>query len=188
MYYIVLICKIIHCYIYQKFAIFTIKAWEDSIKVMKRNKVKKDMMPKDTIGIYNIEKNNIHKIANVKSYKIPEKWSGYIAYTFENSVKSDTTKKKIKKKSKKASAKNGYPLVIHNLNTGEGDTIPFVTSYAFAKESEVLSYITTGIKDSISSGVYVVDLKKYDKKNIYESHEKTKYFQHTISDLSLIHI
>ena len=44
-----------------KFAIFTIKAWEDSIKVMKRNKVKKDMMPKDTIGIYNIEKNNIHK-------------------------------------------------------------------------------------------------------------------------------
>ena len=165
-----------------KFAIFTIKAWEDSIKVMKKNKVKKDMMPKDTIGIYNIEKNSIHKIANVKSYKLPEKWSGYIAYTFENSVKSDTTKKKIKKKSKKASAKNGYPLVIHNLNTGEGDTISFVTSYAFAKESEVLSYITTGIKDSISSGVYVVDLKKYDKKNIYESHEKTKYFQHTISD------
>ena len=39
-----------------KFAIFTIKAWEDSIKVMKKNKVKKDMMPKDTIGIYNIEK------------------------------------------------------------------------------------------------------------------------------------
>ena len=69
-----------------EFAIFTIKAWEDSIKVMKRNKVKKDKMPKDTIGIFNIENKKVHKIANVKSYKLPEKWSGYIAYTLELSL------------------------------------------------------------------------------------------------------
>ena len=42
-----------------KFAIFTIKPWEDSIKVMKRNKVKKDKMPKDTIGIFNIENKKV---------------------------------------------------------------------------------------------------------------------------------
>ncbi|MFL2591904.1 MAG: hypothetical protein ACJ0PK_01250, partial [Flavobacteriaceae bacterium] len=34
-----------------KYAIFTIKEWNDSIIEMKRRKVKKDKMPKDTLGI-----------------------------------------------------------------------------------------------------------------------------------------
>ena len=165
-----------------EFAIFTIKAWEDSIKVMKRNKVKKNDMPKDSLGIFNLEKQTIHKVANVKSYKLPEKWSGYIGYTYEAPSKNDTAKKKLKKKPKKVSSKNGYTLVIHNLNTGEEDKIPYVTSYTFAKEAEILSYVTTGIKDSINAGVYVIDLKKWDSKHIFHSHDKTKYYKLTLSD------
>ena len=165
-----------------EFAVFTIKAWKDSIKEMKREKVKKDKMPKDSIGIYNMSNGSLDKIANIKSFKLPEKWSGYIGYTYESVSKKDTTKKKLKKKIKKASSKNGYPLVIHNLNTGEKDTIPYVTSYSFAKEAEILSYITTGIDDSINAGVYVINLKKYDSKNIFQSHNKTKYFKLTVSD------
>ena len=117
-------------------------------------------MPKDSIGIYNMSNGSLDKIANIKSFKLPEKWSGYIGYTYESGSKKDTTKKKLKKKIKKASSKNGYPLVIHNLNTGDKDTIPYVTSYSFAKEAEILSYITTGIDDSINAGVYVINLKK----------------------------
>ena len=161
-----------------EFVIFTIKAWEDSIKVMKRNKVKKDKMPKDSIGIFNLQKKSLDKIANVKSYKVPQKWSGFLAYTYETSSKNDSTKKKMKKKG----LKNGYPLVILNLNTGEEDTIPYVTDYTFAEDSKILSYITTGIKDSIKAGVYVNDLKNGESKHIYESHNKTKYFKLTISD------
>ena len=56
-----------------KFAVFTIKAWKDSIVEMKRRKVKKDKMPKDTIGIFNLKDNSFSKIANIKSYKLPEK-------------------------------------------------------------------------------------------------------------------
>tara|TARA_Y100000768_G_scaffold296478_1_gene230284 strand:+ start:4665 stop:7430 length:2766 start_codon:yes stop_codon:yes gene_type:complete len=161
-----------------EFAIFTIKAWEDSIKVMKRNKVKKDKMPKDSIGIFNLQKRSIDKIANVKSYKVPKKWSGYIAYTYETSSENDSTKKKMKKKG----LENGYPLIIRNLYTGEEDTIPYVTDYTFAEDSEILSYITTGIKDSIKAGVYVNDLKSSESRHIYESHNKTKYFRLALSD------
>jgi len=161
-----------------EFAIFTIKAWKDSIKVMKRNKVKKDKMPKDSIGIFNLQKRSIDKIANVKSYKVPKKWSGYIAYTYETSSENDSTKKKMKKKG----LKNGYPLIIRNLYTGEEDTIPYVTDYTFAEDSEILSYITTGIKDSIKAGVYVNDLKSSESRHIYESHNKTKYFRLALSD------
>ena len=136
-----------------KFVVFTIKAWNDSIVEMKRRKVEKDKMPKDTIGILNLKDKSFYKIANIKSYKLPEKWSGFIAYTFdqnpleENKKLKDSTQSK---KVKKGSSKNGYPLVIRDLETEKEDTIPFVTNYTFAKKGMILSYTTTGIKDSIN--------------------------------------
>ena len=54
------------------FALFSIKAWKDSITEMKRRKVKKDKMPKDTIGIYDLRSKSLHKMANIKSYKSPD--------------------------------------------------------------------------------------------------------------------
>ena len=73
-------------------AIFNIKAWTDSITEMKRRKVKKEKLPKDSIGIYHLKNQSFQKIANVKSYKIPEKWSGFIAYL------SNPTKNEIQKR------------------------------------------------------------------------------------------
>ena len=172
-----------------KFAVFKIKPWKDSITEMKRRKVKKDKMPIDTLGIFSLEKLTLQKISNVKSYKIPQKWSGFIAYTFDNSnnkapkKNQDTTsKKKISKKLKKASSKNGYPLVIHELNNSIEDTIPYVTNYTFSKDANTLAYTTTGIKDSIQAGVYVKNLKSNVVKHVYNSHHKTKYFKLSLSD------
>ena len=66
-----------------KFAVFKIKAWKDSITEMKRKNVEKENLPRDSIGIFNLENNSLHKIANIKSYKIPKKWSGFLAYTYD---------------------------------------------------------------------------------------------------------
>ena len=80
-----------------KFVLFNIKAWKDSIVEMKRRKVKKNKMPMDTLAIYNLEKNILHKIPNIKSYKIPEKWAPYVAYHYDekkSEKKKDTTKTK----------------------------------------------------------------------------------------------
>ena len=73
-------------------------------------------MPKDSIGIFNLSQKSLEKIANIKSYKLPEKWSNYIAYTLENvAYKSKTKSKKnidtLKSRSiKKPSPKNGHHL------------------------------------------------------------------------------
>ena len=56
-----------------KFIVFSVNAWKDSIVELKRKKVKSKDFPKDTLVIYNINKKQIEKIPNVKSYKIPEK-------------------------------------------------------------------------------------------------------------------
>ena len=173
-----------------KNAIFTIKQWKDSITEMTRRKVKKSKMPKDTLAIYNLSKKSLTKIANVKSYKVPQKWAGYVAYLLHDikapkkkASKADKSKKKTKpKKLKKVSAKNGYHLVLRNLATQKEDTIRYVKSYAFAKEGKSLTYITTGKTGSKMGSVFVLNLNNNQKTEVFSSKLKTKYYQLTLND------
>ena len=178
-----------------KFAFFNIKAWKDSVAEMKRKnkKIKKDKLPKDTLGIYNIESGAFDKIANVKSYKVPEKWSGYVAYMLEDikekktakkeEVKDSTVKeeKKKKKKVKKVGKDNGYHLVVRNLATKQQDTFKYVTDYAFAKEGKRLAFTSTGNDSLFDAGVYALNLKNNKLTNVYKA-EKAKYYQLSLSD------
>lgn len=178
-----------------KHVIFAIKEWKDSIIEMKRRKVKKSKMAKDTLAIFNLKTKSLTKIANVKSYKVPQKWSGYIAYllhdikkpkakkTIEKKVEGkkveekNTTKKKKpkKKKIKKVSAKNGYHLVLRNLATQKEDTIRYVKKFSFAKEGKRLTYITTG-KEKVG-GIYILDIENNSTSEIFTAKNSTKYFQ-----------
>ena len=45
-----------------KYAVFTVNAWKDSIRELKRRKVKKKNLPKDTLLIYNINSKSLTKI------------------------------------------------------------------------------------------------------------------------------
>ncbi len=182
-----------------KYALFRVNAWKDSIKEMKRRKVKKKDMPKDSLMIYNIEANSLHKIPNVKSYRLPQKWSGIVAYMLEAPKPSkkkkdekkvkDTPKAKVKdsvkvkkKKPKKVSKDNGYHLVIRHLEIEEEDTLKFVLSYKMAKEGEFLVYATSGEKDKFKAGVYRFDVDTRTSTLLFESHHKTKYPQLGISE------
>ena len=167
---------------------FKITAWKDSITELKRRKVKNDKLPKDTLAIYDLQKNNLMKIANVQSYKLPEKWSGYVAYMLEdiaNPVKKEakaTTDKTKKKKEKKVSKTNGYHLVLMQTENQKQDTLKFVTSYAFAKEGKRLLYTTTGDDANEQAGVYLLNLENNSKTQVFTAHAKAKYNQLSISE------
>ena len=163
-----------------KYALFTIKAWKDSVMAMKRRKVKKKDLPMDSLGIYNLSSGNLEKIARVRSVKIPEKWSGYIAYQIdpepaEKKQEADTLESKKPKKGKKPGKKNGYPLVVRELATGVQDTFHFVTDYLFAKKGKRLAFVSTGETEEDPSGLYVLDL---DKELLHNAHQapKAKYY------------
>ena len=180
-----------------KFAIFNIKAWQDTVREMKRRKVKKDDLPKDTLAIYNLENKSITKIAQVRSYKLPEKWSGHIAYQLEEikpekkeEDKKDETEEEEKpeeevkekiKPAKKVSKDNGYHLLVRNLETNAQDTFKYVTNYIFAKEGKRLAYITTGVDSTIAAGVYVLNLENNQLTNVFTA-EKAKYPQLSLSE------
>ncbi|MCK0109776.1 prolyl oligopeptidase family serine peptidase [Flavobacteriaceae bacterium S0825] len=169
-------------------ALFTIKAWQDSIAEMKRRKAKKDEMPNDTLGVFNLKTKTLTKIANVKSYKIPSKWSGVVAYYLteikeeKSKDTSDSKKKTSKKKAKKVSSKNGFHLVIRDLASGKEDTLKYVTDFSFAKEGKRLVYVSTGEDTKTNSSVFIKNFDNGGVTNVFESNNKSKYYQLNFSD------
>ncbi len=165
-----------------EFAIFKIKPQLELVKSMKRLKKKKEEMPKDSLGIYGLKTNQITKIPNIQSFKIPEKVGGWLAYQIEETKKIDITKKKDtlvkadtkKKIAKKESEENGYRLVLRNLKTNAEQKFSFVIDYDFAKNGKSLAFSTTGNDSTMLSGVYVLDLESNKLTNILQQKGKFK--------------
>ena len=74
------------------FIIFKIKPQFDTLRAAKLKKVKKEKLPKDSIGIWNLETGNITKYPNIKSFKLAKTNSDFIALLVE--------KEKVKKEKK----------------------------------------------------------------------------------------
>lgn len=169
------------------YVFFTIKPWKDSIIAMKSRKVKKKDLPKDSLGIFHIPTRKLHKIARVKSFQVPEEWSGYVAYTLEEPKKEKKAKEtdslvdKKKKKAKKVSKKNGYHVVLRNLETQKEDTLKFVTHHTFAKKGASLAYTTTGLEADSDSEVIVKNLKTDSSLTVYKV-KKGTYGQLSLSE------
>lgn len=164
--------------------LFTIKPWKDSVTAMKSRKVKKKDLPKDSLGILNINTKELIKVAHVKSYKTPEKWSGYVAYALEDfkTKKSiDSLAKKSEKKAKKVGKKNGNHVVLRNLETKKEDTLKFVTQFAFAKKRKMFVYSSSGSEKDSDAGVFVMNLENGQTRNIHSA-KKGKYYQLAFSE------
>ena len=66
-----------------RFLFFTIKPPVDEVRALKLKKTKKDDMPLDMLGIYNVATGVTDTIERLKSYKVPAKWAGWIAWQTE---------------------------------------------------------------------------------------------------------
>lgn len=158
------------------YLIFTIKPHKDSIKMMKRKKVKKKDLPKDTLAIYSIEERFINKIPNIKSFQVGEEWDSHLVYHLapKNAEKQpdieiteepqDSTAKKKKPKLKKETDKNGSKLIVRSLISGKEDTLGFVKKYKLAKKAMGIAAVSTGTKkhqDHVS--LYNVRQGKFQK-------------------------
>lgn len=146
-----------------KYVIFTIKPPMDTVKAMKRRKVDKAKLPKDTLAVLDLASGELNKLANVKGFKLPEQWSDWLFFQLDPvKMPKDTTEQKKRKKSKKPSKKSGYPLVIHQFSTGRSDTIPFVKTYTLAEEQAQLILHSSGEKGKMMPGVYAYDFNETD--------------------------
>ncbi len=136
-----------------KYLVFQIKPALESINALKRKNTDKDDLPKDSLGIYNLESGTLVKLSHVRSYTLPEEWDGMVAFYLEPQETADTTKNE----SKKASEENGFHLVVYHLENGTSDTIPYVKNFRLAKAAHKMIYHTTGVDSVLEEGVYYYD-------------------------------
>ncbi|MBT8233080.1 MAG: S9 family peptidase [Saprospiraceae bacterium] len=143
------------------FIAFTISPHQDSLEALERKKVKKDKMPKDTLGIYSLSHMQYDKIANVDSYKMPQKSGGTIAFKLhERSSKEDSTL--VKKEGKK----NGTQLFVFNHKLDTMAIYNYVLDYDCARKSNMLLINSTG-EDSIQNNIIsVVDLNTFNEETV----------------------
>ncbi len=146
-----------------KFLTFTIKPTLEETRELKLKKTKRENMPLNMLGIYDIQKMTTDTIMRLKSFRLPAKWSGWIVWQCEPAI---TTKEK-DKTVKKESEENGYHLCIRNLSEGTTDTIKFVTGYILAQEAPVLLCSTTGDDKNLSAGVIMINLEKKTRNELF---------------------
>ncbi|MBS3775058.1 MAG: S9 family peptidase [Bacteroidales bacterium] len=159
-----------------RFLLSRIKPLEDTIRQLKLQNINEEDMPEDQLLILNIQSGEKETIDNLKSFKIPEKWSGWAAYQTKPEEEKDTTVEN--KHGKEASSENGYPLHIKKL-PGETVQFPCVTDYLFAEEKEVIAFVSTGNED-FKAGVYQYDLAEKNLTPVMQG--DTKHKQLNISE------
>ncbi|WP_430816911.1 alpha/beta hydrolase family protein [Carboxylicivirga sp. RSCT41] len=161
-----------------RYVAFTIQPEEDQVRKLKLKKTDKDEMPLNKLGIYNIKTKELDTVKNLKSFKLPKQWDGFIAYQTKTELVKDTLRnddEKVKKESKE----NGYMLNIRHLLSGEVIQIPYVTDYTFAKNKEVIAFVSTGNDNDVEPGVYYYNLLDADKTAVLPG--KGTYKQLTIN-------
>ncbi len=116
-----------------KFVAFTIKPTFKESRDARIKKVKPDMMPKDTLGIYNLYTKELKKIPYLKGFKIGRYGKEFLAYTTTPPADTSKNKKPVKK-----DKDEGENLFVYHIPTGVTDTLKFVSDYDFTKGGDSL--------------------------------------------------
>ena len=176
--------------------VFRIVQPADSLRKLKLAKKKKDEMPKDSLGIWLLEKDSVLRFAGLKSFQLPKEGGAWVAWLFEKprpkdkekaeaadttpklipdtlSVKQKTApgkaKEKDKKKKKGAFADiESANLTILNPFANQKFDFENVTETAFAKNGSLLAFVTMR-KDSIDTiAVNIFDTRSLKLQKIFE--------------------
>lgn len=164
-----------------RFAVFRIKPPIDTLKALRRKKVDKEELPKDTLAIYNLQTGALEKIAGLQSYQLPEKWGDWLAYQYEP-IEVDTTERENgeKKKKGKKSKDKGHPLVIRQLGTSNQNTFEGVMHYTHSEEGASFLFSSKGQDSSFMAGVYHFDTQNAVLQPLLR-HPKGKFEQLTLN-------
>src|SRR5687767_11577048 len=75
-----------------RFAIFRIKPAYKETREARIKKKRPDDMPKDSFAVVELGKDSIYKVAKAKTYKVPEKGFGWVAYHLEKKPEPEKPK------------------------------------------------------------------------------------------------
>ncbi|MBC8005075.1 MAG: hypothetical protein H7X84_06350, partial [Verrucomicrobia bacterium] len=159
------------------FVVFKIKQPQDSIRTAKKKKLKKEQMPKDSVGVMIVKTGKVHAFANVKEFAIPKENAQWVALMVDmpkaKKKEGEETKKAEEKEKAMADDKEKDPksqLIL--LNSANGDSVSFknVTSYYYAPLGSSVAFIRQ-TNDSLDAAEVMVFNTK--KKNVHTLFKQT---------------
>lgn len=138
------------------FIAYKIKQPEDSIRSAKKKKLKKEQMPKDSLGILVFKRHRIYTFPNLKQFALPKENARWVAFLTDMKKPEKIPGKDNGKKLDETKAKNGNDkpddqksqLIL--FHAASGDTICFqnVTEYYYAPLGHSITFIRQ-TKDSV---------------------------------------
>jgi dipeptidyl aminopeptidase/acylaminoacyl peptidase len=148
-----------------RFAVFSIKPRYQDVRQARIKKKKPDQMPKDSLGVYTLATGKLTKYANVKSFQVAEE-APAVAFLALKPASKDSVKKAPVDTVKKITdrllevKKDGAPLTVINLATGQLRTFEAVTDYQISKPGNKVAFAVAAPKGNktVKSGLFVYDL------------------------------
>lgn len=133
-----------------RFLVFGTEPLKADVAKAKKEKRKPEEMPKNGLGIMDLSNGTVTRIEKVKTFRVPEDGSGFIAYLSEplatgSNPPSGRTKKK----------EYGSELTLRNMTTGAERKFNDVLDFTISKDAKLLVFATSS-HDEDTNGVYAV--------------------------------
>jgi dipeptidyl aminopeptidase/acylaminoacyl peptidase len=130
------------------FIVYKIKQPADSIREAKKKKIKKEQIPKDSIGIFDFKHRKSYKFPNLKQFSIPKENAKWVAFltdmkTGEKKSGKEDDPKKSDPKAKKSDNPVEQKSQLVLFNVASGDTVCFqdISEYYFAPLGRSVTFI-----------------------------------------------
>lgn len=129
-----------------RWVVFRIKPFFKDMREARIRKKTPEQMPKDSLGWLELGTDKLQVIPRVKSYAVPEKKGGWMAYLLERPAAAKDSIKKI-------DSTEGTDLVLVDLVKGGERHFPLVSEYLFSPQGNTLAIaMTKRSGDSASRG------------------------------------
>ncbi len=166
-----------------RFVVFKIKPMKEAVKQARKDKVKPEQMPQDSLGILDLNTGNVVRFERVQSFRLPDEASGWLAYQLirPNAAADSTAMQgggggggragRGGGRGGRGGAGGGAPatgaggekrleegstLVVRNLASGQEQRIEDVSLYTFAKNGSRLAYARSN-KEGTVNGAFLLD-------------------------------
>ncbi|HPR86164.1 MAG TPA: prolyl oligopeptidase family serine peptidase [Prolixibacteraceae bacterium] len=157
------------------FIVYKIKQPVDSIRAAKKKKLKKEQMPKDSIGIFVFRQHKIYKYPNLKQYSLPKENATWVAFLTDmkkdkkkTDKEGDSGKKSASKTKKTENQDEKSQLVLFNSATGDTLCFQNISEFFYSQKGQNIAFIRQ-TKDSLDrSEVLVFDTKTFQSRVIFD--------------------
>jgi len=151
-----------------KFVVFLIVPPEEEMKKARQEKRKPKDMPRNSLGVFSLETNELKTIESVQTYSIPDDDAGWLLYQPYNFAEENAQPQGDEKKEEgeqqpeapqhRKSQRSGTERVLLNLSSGEEIRIPFVTAATWFDDGKRFAYTVSHDQPS-EDGVYIFNVE-----------------------------